>query len=561
MLNKLTVTQKSSGAFAIIATICATTGAATLMNVNSAKQQNEHIASFRGTLDTLGGLERALNRHAFEGDSFLLTSDADAQIAYEQARDDLDQGFIAATREISKIAPELTTLMESTHEAWRAYSYEWMGEQFALMNRPDGIDLARAREGEGEGRRRLTVVSNSLNELLGGLATRTADAANLAEGSLHQIFLIAIFAVLATLAASIGMGFMMHRIVSRPLSRISGFTKDLSKGELDVEIPETDRGDEIGDLSRALAVFQINLSRTRQLEAEQTESKARADAEKRETMQRIANSFEQDVMGSISSMSSAIMTLQSMSEELTEGANITGHRAIEVTGATEVSSQNITAVAGAAEEMSATIAEIASQVYKAAQVALEGTDANAAVTSQLGALTGVVERIESVVSLISDIAEQTNLLALNATIEAARAGESGRGFAVVASEVKSLASQTARATEDVARQINEVRMSTNSVVTSVELVDSVVRRMNEISSSIASAMEEQSATTREIAGSVEGAAQAAGTVSDSISQVAEIAKTTQDASQRISEETARMSDQAANVQQRATDFIGRLKAS
>ncbi len=560
MISKMSVTQKTSAAFMVLASICAVAGGANIVNVNAAKEENNSIRDLRVSLDTLFGFERELNNHAFVGDSFLLTSDADAQKSFEAARDELNMGFNLSIEQLEQHSPELVDSLNEAHASWKKFAYDWMGNQINLMNRPETIDLARAREGEGEGRRILEDTHVAMGAVLAGLSEKAEASASRSDANLQSIYLVVIIATLATLLASVGMGFMFHRMLSRPLSRISDTTKMLASGDLNVNIPYNSRGDEIGDLSKALSVFQINLVKTQEMEKEQQAAAARAEEERRKILQEVVTAFEQQVMGSIGDISQAITNLQAMTEEVTAGAQKTDSSAYEVSGATEISSQNITTVAGAAEEMSATIQEIAFQVTKAASTAQEGSLANSRVTGELESLTEIVGNIESVVSLISDIAEQTNLLALNATIEAARAGDMGKGFAVVASEVKNLASQTANATEDVSRQIAQVREATHNVVGSINVVSKVVADLDEISTSISTAMEEQTATTREIAHSVEQAAVAASSVSSSITSVSEIARMTKGASTQIAEEAVRMSGQAKNVQERAADFVKKLQA-
>ncbi len=559
MLKKMTVTQKASTSFAALSAICAVTGAATIFNVTNIQNVVHDVDDLRTVLDGLKDLEGELSGHMIMGDTFLLSSDMDAQLAFEEARVELAKSFDQTVTELSELDSELGTSAAEAREAWRAYAFDWMSEQFQLMGRVDGLDLARARESGGEGRRRFEKMKMSLGALDRDLAERMTAATDQEIKSLNQIFVMAVLGALITLAGSVGLGIAFHNILSRPLSRIRDVTTRLADGDLSVSIAEIERGDEIGDLSRALAVFQQNLSRTRKLEEEQAEAQLRAEKERKAMLQDVANGFETDVMSSIAGMSKAIGQLRTMALDVTGAARNTGEKAGAMTGATEASTQNISTAASAAEEMSATIQEIAQQIHKAAGTAQQGETASQEVTSQLEGLNSVVTNIESVVGLISDIAEQTNLLALNATIEAARAGDSGKGFAVVASEVKTLASQTAKATDDVARQIAQIRQSTDSVMSSSSTVANVTTQMSEISAAIAAAMEEQSATTLEIASNVERAAEMAGAVSKDITEVTDIANSTENASVRITDESSRLVQEAESVTERASNFVRRLR--
>jgi methyl-accepting chemotaxis protein len=561
MLNKLTVTQKATGAFALLALICAITGIATVLTATSARSGAKLNAEINSSLSGLTSLELEISDHAVLGDSYLLSSEQEYREAFLERTAELKSEFRAVESQLTAVSPELVDDLVAAEGLWLNYVDGWMLEQLRLMQHPKTVDLARVRESSGEGR---TMLSDAIISLEGvaGLLKAKSDA-SIARGiqGLSSILMLALASVIVTMAASVGLGFLFHRAVSRPISRIRDVTLDLSEGNLDVTIPQSDARDEIADLGRALSVFRDNLKRTQELEAEQIASKERAEREKKETLAAIAKEFEQDVVGSVTALSTAIESLQSLSENVMNGAETTGQRANEVSHATEESAGNITAVAGATEEMSATIREISGRVNDVARIAGEGEEAGRLVADQIEGLTGVVEQIESVVRMIADIAEQTNLLALNATIEAARAGESGRGFAVVASEVKQLASQTARATEDVANQIARVRSSTASVAGASESVNTVIVKLNDISGAIAAAMEQQGVSTQEIANNVDRAASSAGTVSQSIGDVAQIAQQTEDASRKIGSEAQNAIEQARTVRERSDNFIRRLLAS
>ena len=561
MLKSLSVSQKAFGAFAILAVICALTGFATVFNTFAAQNdaaKREQIATLQ---DNLTEFQMEIVEHAFVGDTFLLSSDRAYADAFYDGVERLSSKFDTLTADIVSYAPELTDELQEARTAWNSYANDWMGEQIRLMERVDSLDFARTREGEGEGRRRFEAAGEAIAAAT-AILSEQANAASLREQSASQmILIIAIVGAVITLGASIGLGMLFNGIVSRPLKDIVGVTRELADGRVDVSIPPAKSKDEVGDLSIALGIFQGNLKRTRELEAEQAETKARAEEERRNMMSEVASSFEAEVMGSISAMARDIESLRTLSENVIAGAHTAGERMGEVATATSDSASNITSVAGAAEEMSATIAEISGRVNEVARIASDGDEAARVVDGQVEQLGGVVGEIESIVRLIADIAEQTNLLALNATIEAARAGAAGKGFAVVASEVKELASQTAKATEDVARQISEVRNSANGVATASTTVNGVIEKLNEISGAIAAAMEQQGASTREIATSVDRAAGAANSVNDSIGEVAELAKESVNASTQISQEASRLIEQAGQMQEKSRDFIRRLVAS
>jgi methyl-accepting chemotaxis protein len=318
------------------------------------------------------------------------------------------------------------------------------------------------------------------------------------KATLDQATTVAIGMVIGVIVFGAVFALVLSNLIATPFARTTAQMEEVAKGDLSVSIDDVERRDDVGRLRRALLVFIENARAVKRMEAEQEELKARAEADKRTQMNALADGFERSVLQVVETVASASTELQSSSETLARTASDTSTHSSAVARTAEVSASNIQTVASASEEMSASIAEIAQQVTQSAQIARAAEEQAARTNATVVALSEAAGKIGAVVSLISDIAAQTNLLALNATIEAARAGDAGRGFAVVASEVKSLAEQTAKATEEISAQITGVQGATKEAVGAIDGIARTISEINEIASAISAAVEEQMAAVREI---------------------------------------------------------------
>lgn len=348
--------------------------------------------------------------------------------------------------------------------------------------------------------------------------------------------------------------------IAGPIEKMTGAMGRLAEGDLDSEIPGTGRKDEIGDMAIAVQIFKDNAIEVKRIQAEQAERDRRAGEEKRAEMIRLADSFEQAVSGVVDSVSSAAAEMQSSSESMSGTAEQTSQQATAVAAAAEQATGNVQTVAIAAEELSSSIREINQQVGQASQIAGKAASAAEQTTGTVQGLAEAVQKIGSVVNLINDIAEQTNLLALNATIEAARAGDAGKGFAVVASEVKSLASQTGNATQEIAAQVASVQSETQQAVAAISQIRSVIEEINEISAGIASAMEEQGAATQEIARNVDQAKSGTEDVSSNISRVSAGTQETGSAASEVRSAAGELAQQSNLLRREVDKFIAEIRA-
>jgi methyl-accepting chemotaxis protein len=316
-----------------------------------------------------------------------------------------------------------------------------------------------------------------------------------------------------------GVALVVARSIVRPLAITTDEISDVAHGNLDVRISGTERGDELGAIAQALEVFRTNAQERLRLESDQKAAEDRHEVERKQVMQVMGDQFEAKVGGIIRSLSDTAHDMQKTAGNLEESADEATRLCVTVNSASTEASCSVETVASASEELSASIAEISRRLAEASSIAGAAVRNADEANRMVSDLNRAADRIGQVVGLITDIASQTNLLALNATIEAARAGDAGKGFAVVANEVKQLANQTARATDEITQQIDEVQQETRGTVKAIGEIVTTIRRISEIASGIAGAVEEQGAATAEIARNVHEASEGTAGVSRGIDGV------------------------------------------
>jgi methyl-accepting chemotaxis protein len=352
---------------------------------------------------------------------------------------------------------------------------------------------------------------------------------------------------------------VVSRGVVRPLKAINQVMLDLAGGLTSVQIPYAERADEIGGMARAVEVFRRSILDAERLAAQQAETRV-ARAKRQDEMERATEEFGSSATQVMSTLAASATNMRLAAEALTQTA-ATVHREASTTSDTAArSSADLTSVAAAVEQMTASFGEISRQVMTATEVSRQAVRRTEASQSSIRGLSESTARIGDVVRLISAIAGQTNLLALNATIEAARAGDAGKGFAVVAGEVKALAAQTAKATDEISRQIDTVRLATEATIAAMAEISVMIGQMDSVSSSIAAAVEEQSVTTRDIASSVQAVTLATTESSRAMGHVVEVADRTGSASEDVLSGASEIGSQAQTLRAEVDRFLTEVRS-
>jgi methyl-accepting chemotaxis protein len=392
------------------------------------------------------------------------------------------------------------------------------------------------------------------------LDERTAGtiAQETARADAYRLVLIGALALL--IAAVSITAYVIFRRVLRPLDRQRQVMVALTQRDLSVEVPDRARGDEIGEMSRAVEMFKANLVETDRLQGEQ--SRINADREARaKTMDGLIRRFDAKIEGVLSSLNQSVGDMRSTASNMSTIAEDTSALVQKVAEASHEASGNVQTVAAAGDELTASIAEISRQVTQSTNVTNEAATTAESTDRQVQSLVQAVSKIGDVVQLINDIAGQTNLLALNATIEAARAGEAGKGFAVVASEVKSLANQTARATEEISGQIGGIQSATQRSVESIRAIIDVIKRIDDASTAIAAAIEEQGAATREISRNVQQAAVSTEDAARNVTGVTGAAGRTGAAATEVGAAAAKVSEKVSELRSEVAEFLGKVRTA
>ncbi|UKJ74165.1 methyl-accepting chemotaxis protein [Azospirillum brasilense] len=367
----------------------------------------------------------------------------------------------------------------------------------------------------------------------------------------------AIVALLITVGVALFIGFN----IVRPVVRLTTVMERLAQGRLEDEVPAAERGDEIGQMARTVRVFKENALRVQEMAREQEAMRARAMEEQRRAMNSLAADLEASVKAMMGEVVRSATSMRGEANVMLENARQTSHHSDSVAHAVQEATSEVESVAAGAEQLRASIDEITRSITQSTQLARGAVDEAGRTDSIVQGLSEASRKIEEVVGLINNIAGQTNLLALNATIEAARAGEAGKGFAVVAQEVKSLANQTAKATDEIGAEIAAVQAATTAAVNAIRAIVNTIRQVDESLSTVAAAVEEQDAATRDISERSQRAATDTVAVLQEMRLVQQAAETTGHSAGAVQTTTEELSRSFNRLDNEIEAFITRITAA
>ena len=551
-LKKITVPQKVFGGFAIVLLLLLAVAAIGVFSLNSA---DNNFSRYRQTaLQSLqaGRVQANLLEARIDTYQFVENGTSDAIARGKERLDSTDkynEQLLGLLTRPDRIAAgnRNDALIEQYKEAFKdlvaAQSPTERNQIFTQKLEPLGPELADRLE-------ELKLDIKAEQDKLGPQAE-----AEIGEAVISMIIVAVVALLVGALAAwFIGMG------ISKPISQITDAMRDLAGGNKSIRIPGQERGDEIGEMSKAVLVFQENMIKADEM-AEYEKEQVRLRQARADLIERLTKEFDQDVADVLGGFASAATEMQVTAQSMTATAEQTSRQSTAVAAAADEASTNVQTVASATEQLSSSIDEISGRVSHSAQIASKASEDATQTNAQVEGLAQAALRIGEVVNLINDIANQTNLLALNATIEAARAGEAGKGFAVVAAEVKNLASATARATDEITNQISAIQSETRSAVSAIQGIGATIAEINEIAASIASAVEQQGAATGEITRNILQASEGTNDVSHNIYGVTEAASTTGAAAQQVLSASGELSQQSEVLRSRVDQFLEAVRTA
>jgi methyl-accepting chemotaxis protein len=557
MTSKLSLTTKLYSIFALFAVLVAAITALSDYNTRQNAALTEAVATASRAALNVERVNSLVYAVVMESRGVYMSAEPAVVKKY-------GDGLLKFNERILEVVKNWSALVQAD-DAEQFATFKKRIEQFIdfrkeLVRRGVEINGAAGREwGDNDANREVrSALNKDLEALSRVYAERSKKLAQQADANHTLAFVLTGLGVLAIIVVIIGV-LIISRSIARPLSLITDTIKRVADGAEGIEVPHADRGDEIGALARAIKIFQEAMDRNRNLNSRVLEDSKARDQRTRQ-IEASVDAFREAIGGVLRAVTDNATSMRGTAETIASVASDASGRAVAASGATEQASSNVSAVAGAAEELSASVEEIGRQVRQSASAVEQAGLRTEKSITEIEGLAAATQRIDGVLNLIQAIAEQTNLLALNATIEAARAGDAGRGFAVVAHEVKALAEQTAKATTEIGQNVGLIQASTRNSVDAVREIGNAVREINDVTSAIAGAIQQQDLATREISQNAQLAAQGNGTLVVNIGSLSDAMGKTSTAAASVLTASSDLTATAETLSREVEKFFGNLRA-
>jgi methyl-accepting chemotaxis protein len=561
MFRSLSIRTKLIGAFTLVVVCVLSLGFVGIQGLRSLNPIIDELSDKRlPSVRWAGAISDAANAIQSGTLAHILTNEEKAKQGIETNIERYKERLAEARGKYEKLIsePAERALYETFGRDWAAFAVEF--QKVFELSKANKDEEARTYNSQ-KARPYYLKASEDLTKLI-ELNVKAADDANLTSDVAYASAInLAIGGMAGSTLLMILLAFFNVRSITRGIASVTKPMGELAAGNLSIEIPNRGEKTEIGAIADAVQIFKQGLIERRDLETAAKETEIRAAAQRKADMNALATKFEGTVGNIIDTVSSSTTELEATAVTLTRTAETTQRLTATASRASNDASQNVQTVASATEELSSSVNEIARQVQESSRIATEAVQQAARTDQRMNELSAAAQRIGDVVKLITAVAEQTNLLALNATIEAARAGEAGRGFAVVASEVKALASQTAKATDEISAQISSMQNAANDSVTAIKEIGGTIGRISEIASLIASAVEEQGSATQEIARNVQQAAQGTTQLAGNLGDVDRGASETGSASTQVLASAKSLANEGGRLKLEVGRFLDTVRAA
>ncbi|MBN66370.1 MAG: hypothetical protein CMM94_02235 [Rickettsiales bacterium] len=461
---------------------------------------------------------------------------------------------------ITQADASLTPVMNELNSLFMQWKESIAEPQISNMNNPYTVDIARLLENSPENKALWAKIDKDIGLLIQKLTTVQTARAEEQASVLSQVDMLSIGGSLLLMALSIFIAIILTKFVGQPLLQLANATNSLKDRDWDTQIDHTERGDELGQMAKALEIFRTNGIEQEQLQAEQRQQDA-AKVQRAQQIEEAVNHFDKIVQDLLLTLGSASENMGGSAANLNQLADKTAENASNVTQSVRVAGSNVQSVAAAVEELSAAVNEISSQMQRTRGITGNTTSSANAAVKKVKSLEESTQKISNIVEIITAIAGQTNLLALNATIESARAGEAGKGFAVVANEVKGLANQTSSATNEITQMIELIQQETRDVVVAINEIAEAISELDQTTVTTAASVEEQSVATDEIASNVANVSNETNTVVEIIEGVHQDAQETQNIAGSVDAMARELTQSNRALSEEVQSFLQKIKSA